>query len=318
MYRAIVTVQRYGDPASHDLEVPAEIGASELAATIASAMGWDEPGDGQRVVFEIEALPPGRRLAHDETLASANAWDGSWLVLHQIAVHRQPTAAPNLPVYDGVATDVQAPAGTIWEAPTAGDGGPPTNAGVHRDSHAPSDTATTAPADGLRPASNPPSGPPSFDETYLVLPERMPAIPSGLLRQPPAPLVPPADLPNVTTSPASARQPPAPSPTVDPVPSAAPAPTTPLPDVPSSPLVGWRRVSPDTRADAGVPSAAELPRPRPGADGPLRGWSQLPPAPRRPPSGAASGDESPQPSSDEDKAPPLPDSTVELSDRSAP
>lgn len=284
MYRAIVTVQRHGELVSHDLEVPAEIRASELAAKIASAMGWDTSRADRQVTFEIEALPLGRRLEDHETLASADAWDGSWLVLHPVSVDSRgptPTGAPGAEARPGHGRPGDP---TIGDAP---DSRSPAPAREHASDIADVDTVPTGRSDGPRPASNPLPARSPFEETYLVLPERFPDFPSGLVRNRNTPISPHPEPPNVTTSAVPAGAPPVPPAGPPPVelpaaphrttqlPPIKPSPATPLPEPPSSPLVGWRRVLPDAPVEDTQSAADEPPPVRPGGDGPLRGWNQL-------------------------------------------
>ncbi len=84
MERVIVTVQRQGEIRSRDLEVPAEVEADRLAELIAAALHWDIDALGQKIPYQIEIRPSGRRLQPGETLASAGAWDGAWLILHPV------------------------------------------------------------------------------------------------------------------------------------------------------------------------------------------------------------------------------------------
>lgn len=84
MERVIVTVKREGEARVRDLEVPAEVEAQRLVDLIAAALRWQTDAAGQRLAYELEAQPLGRRLAPCETLADAGVWDGSWLVLHPV------------------------------------------------------------------------------------------------------------------------------------------------------------------------------------------------------------------------------------------
>ena len=80
MERVIVTVKREGEARVRDLEVPADVEAGRLAEMIARALHWESDAAGQPVRYQIEAHPLGRVLQAHETLASAEVWDGSWLV----------------------------------------------------------------------------------------------------------------------------------------------------------------------------------------------------------------------------------------------
>ncbi len=83
MQRVIVTVKRQNEARVRDLEVPADLPAEQLAATIARALNWDANLSGALTQYRIEAHLPGKAgaiLQPDETLASAGVWDGAWLV----------------------------------------------------------------------------------------------------------------------------------------------------------------------------------------------------------------------------------------------
>lgn len=75
MLRVIVNVRQAHQSGDMDLEVPAEIPASELVDLIAKAMGWTQ------VAYDVIIEPPGRSLKPSESLADAGAWDGVSLVL---------------------------------------------------------------------------------------------------------------------------------------------------------------------------------------------------------------------------------------------
>ncbi|MBI2942416.1 MAG: hypothetical protein HYY04_18460 [Chloroflexi bacterium] len=81
MYRAIVTVQRQGESASRDLEVPCEVPAEQLAALLVQALQCNSGGEVQRTPYEIVVQPHSRLLQSHESLADVGAWDGVWLVL---------------------------------------------------------------------------------------------------------------------------------------------------------------------------------------------------------------------------------------------
>ena len=84
----IVTVKLKGEAAVRDLEVASDLPCEQLSANIARALQWDRGPAGEALFFDIEATPPGRILRREETLAQANAWDGSWLVLVPAAALR--------------------------------------------------------------------------------------------------------------------------------------------------------------------------------------------------------------------------------------
>ena len=89
MHRVTVTVQRFGDPRTRELEVSDSVPGTRLARMISRALSWDLTTNGEYAVYQIEVLPLGRRLAPDESLASAGAWDGSWLILHAVGTEWQ-------------------------------------------------------------------------------------------------------------------------------------------------------------------------------------------------------------------------------------
>jgi hypothetical protein len=105
MSRVIVTVQRAGDPRTRELEVSASVAGPRLAELVSRALGWDQDPSGDRAVFQIEVLPLGRRLVGEESLAGAGAWDGSWLIFHQVGTEPRPlpTEPPTpLPAFEQV------------------------------------------------------------------------------------------------------------------------------------------------------------------------------------------------------------------------
>jgi len=64
-----------------DLDLPAEVTAVELSRLIADVLHAAHDDFGQRLEYRIRALPPGRILRSDETLAGSGLWDGRTLVL---------------------------------------------------------------------------------------------------------------------------------------------------------------------------------------------------------------------------------------------
>ena len=80
MLRVIVSVRLDSEKCGRDLEVPAEIGARQLAATVAKALSWS---DDPLVHYSVRAEPAGRELGDDESLASAGLWDGTHLVFRE-------------------------------------------------------------------------------------------------------------------------------------------------------------------------------------------------------------------------------------------
>ena len=95
MQRVIVTVKRQNEARVRDLEVPAEVEAEQLSKMIAQALRWESDPAGQPVEYEIEAEPPGRALAPQESLAEAGAWDGAWLVFRPLG--KEPPLPPPKP-----------------------------------------------------------------------------------------------------------------------------------------------------------------------------------------------------------------------------
>src|SRR5690349_14729849 len=66
-----VMVKRVGESRLYDIQVPANEPAQSLATMLANRLGWSDKQltDGQD--YDVEALPPGRILRPDETLADA-------------------------------------------------------------------------------------------------------------------------------------------------------------------------------------------------------------------------------------------------------
>ena len=98
MERVIVTVLRADEGVEHDLEVPAELEVGRLAELIAHALKWSSLPGAPQLRFQVEARPPGRLLGPGETLASAGAWDGAWLILHPAGAGQRPTQPVGGPV----------------------------------------------------------------------------------------------------------------------------------------------------------------------------------------------------------------------------
>lgn len=74
----MVTVSRSGEAQEYDLELAPDVPVKDLAAAIIKALGWalqDDPS----TKYTIELYPPGCVLQPDDTLAQAQAWDGSRL-----------------------------------------------------------------------------------------------------------------------------------------------------------------------------------------------------------------------------------------------
>ena len=99
MERVIVTVSRSGEAQEYDLELAADVPVKELAAAIIKALGWASQHD-SFAGYTIELLPSGHVLQPDDTLAQAQAWDGSHL--HFVAVSTViPTQQSKKPAADG-------------------------------------------------------------------------------------------------------------------------------------------------------------------------------------------------------------------------
>ncbi len=80
MEQVIVTVKREGEMRVRDIELSAGMPAQQFIAAIAQALGWDLDAAGQRLTYEVEAIPPGRVLRPEESLAQAGVWDGAMLI----------------------------------------------------------------------------------------------------------------------------------------------------------------------------------------------------------------------------------------------
>lgn len=90
--RVVVEVRLQGEARGQDMEVPPDVPAAQLAGAIAAALDWPRAAGDREIEYAIEATPPGRVLGPDETLAQAQAWDGSLLVFAQ-----REAPAPALP-----------------------------------------------------------------------------------------------------------------------------------------------------------------------------------------------------------------------------
>ena len=91
MERVIVTVRRTDESRERDIEIAADLPVEQLVMAVAQALSWIPDAAGQPVSYEVEAHPPGRMLRPDETLAQAQAWDGTRLVFHP---HNAPPTPP--------------------------------------------------------------------------------------------------------------------------------------------------------------------------------------------------------------------------------
>ncbi|MGE5417771.1 MAG: hypothetical protein ACM3UZ_13620 [Acidobacteriota bacterium] len=84
MGRAIVSVKRIMDVQAYDLEVPTDMGSSDLASMIAELLGWNCDMEGRKIYYRIEAKPCGKTLQPGENLEDVGAMDGSWLIFHEM------------------------------------------------------------------------------------------------------------------------------------------------------------------------------------------------------------------------------------------
>lgn len=91
MQGVIVSVSRPGGE-QFDLELPADLPATQLIPLIITGLGWQAPGDSRPEACTLVAQPPGRALRPDETLAEAGAWDGAALTV--LAGYRHPAGGP--------------------------------------------------------------------------------------------------------------------------------------------------------------------------------------------------------------------------------
>jgi hypothetical protein len=94
MEHVIVTIKRVGEARVRDIELATDVPICQLTATLAQALGWEHDATGQLLDYVAEAHPPGRFLRPDETLAQAQVWDGTWLVLHPQPCVTAGSAAP--------------------------------------------------------------------------------------------------------------------------------------------------------------------------------------------------------------------------------
>ncbi len=83
MQHVLVSVSRYGDSASYDLDVPAEVEAVDLAALIAQELETLAPSGNPADRYELDVPEQQRSLPPEETLAAAEVWGGSHLVLRR-------------------------------------------------------------------------------------------------------------------------------------------------------------------------------------------------------------------------------------------
>lgn len=94
MERVIVTIERYNDRQSRDVEIPGNLSADVLLREIPPAFGWGN-------TYEIYADPPGRVLASSETLFQAGVWDGARLIFLPPGLSswsRSPSPFPDQPL----------------------------------------------------------------------------------------------------------------------------------------------------------------------------------------------------------------------------
>lgn len=90
MLRVVIQAMLEGESSSYDLEVPAEVPASELVGLVARAMGWSAPG----CDFEVTVQPSGKPLIAAESLADAELWDGTSLLFRRVAQRARPVVQP--------------------------------------------------------------------------------------------------------------------------------------------------------------------------------------------------------------------------------
>lgn len=84
MLRVIIHVRREGDAVGHDLEVPAEVAAEQLAEMLTKALGLEHVQPGQLDSFAL-VTASGQLLRGHETLADVGVWDGATLFLRPTA-----------------------------------------------------------------------------------------------------------------------------------------------------------------------------------------------------------------------------------------
>lgn len=106
----MVSVKCLGKTQVYDVELAIDIPVRELCATLAAGLGWDTDDQGRVATYSVETHPPGRLLRPDETLAQAQVWDGTWLVLHPHHATVPPTA-PETPRQN----DPLPGAGFVWK-----------------------------------------------------------------------------------------------------------------------------------------------------------------------------------------------------------
>ena len=109
MEYVIVTVKRLGEAQVRDIELAIDVPVCKLCAILAAGLGWDTDDQGHAVTYVVEAHPPGRFLRPDETLAQAQVWDATWLVLHP----QNTTATPPSPTTS--ADEPNPGAGFVWK-----------------------------------------------------------------------------------------------------------------------------------------------------------------------------------------------------------
>ena len=113
MQRVIVTVKRENEARVRDLDVPADVPVAQLTEMITQALHWDTDQAGSRVEYQLEANPGKRLLKPEDTLESAQVWDGAWLVFHPL---RELTEPPPSPPGEGEGTSGDAPGLVInWD-----------------------------------------------------------------------------------------------------------------------------------------------------------------------------------------------------------
>ena len=94
-----MTVKGEGQARVRDVELSADLPVERIVTEVAEGLGWSTDHAGNRLVYDVEAHPPGRNLRGDETLAQAQVWDGAWLVFrlrNEGPVQEPPTVVPPL------------------------------------------------------------------------------------------------------------------------------------------------------------------------------------------------------------------------------
>lgn len=77
-----VTVKRADESRVRDVELSAHVPVEELVLALTRKFGWELDTSGNPIQYRVETYPTGITLQPGQTLAQADTWDGSWLVLH--------------------------------------------------------------------------------------------------------------------------------------------------------------------------------------------------------------------------------------------